>query len=164
MVGTPLKIWLDLYYNTFSLHGYNGRIAILAFHKALVEQPRDPLVVAAFSLAVSSGGSLLEAIEIARRISQPHETMFNEILEPVNTRSKNGFVDEVLDLAASVKCVLRKMTDREYVSQAMIRFSKAPRSDLVSLKTFWLNIQNNEPKRKKQIWPKTSLTNDFALS
>ncbi|PON91809.1 Poly A polymerase [Trema orientale] len=106
-------------------------IAILAFHKALVEQPRDPLVVAAFSIAVSSGGSLSEAVEIAKTISQPPETMFNEILEPVNTRSSNAVIDEVLDLAASVKAVLRKMTDRDYVSRAMIKFPKAPRSDLV---------------------------------
>lgn len=104
----------------------------MAFHKALVDQPRDPLVVAALSLAISSGGSLSEAVEVARTISQPHETMFNEILEPVKMPSKDALIDEVLDLAASVKAVLCKMTDRDYVSQAMIKFPKAPRSDLVS--------------------------------
>lgn len=106
-------------------------IAILAFHKALVDQPRDPLVVAAFSLVVSNGGSLPEAAEIARTMSQPHETRFHEILEPVSMRSKNALMDEVVDLVASVKTVLRKMIDRDYVSQAMIKFPKAPRSDLV---------------------------------
>lgn len=123
----------------------NCRIAILAFHKALVDQPRDPLVVAAFSLAVSNGGSLPEAAEIARTMSQPHETRFHEILEAVSMHSKNALMDEVIDLVASVKTVLHKMVDRDYVSQAMIKFPKAPRSDLVSPQhfrhRFSLNVQ-----------------------
>lgn len=115
----------------------NCRIAILAFHKALYDEPRDPLVIAAFSLAVSNGGSLPEAVEIARTMSQPHATTFHEILEPVTTtRSKNALINEVVDLAASVKAVLRKMTDPDYVSQAMMKFPKAPCSDLVSPQHF----------------------------
>ncbi|GLT63997.1 hypothetical protein SLA2020_365170 [Shorea laevis] len=57
-------------------------IAILAFHEALVDQPRDPFGVAAFSLAVHSGGSLFEAVEMAKKISQPHGPSFDELLEP----------------------------------------------------------------------------------
>ncbi|EXB81219.1 putative poly(A) polymerase [Morus notabilis] len=107
-------------------------IAILAFHKALYDKPRDPLVIAAFSLAVSNGGSLPEAVEIVRTMSQPHVMTFHEILEPVTTtRSKNALINEVVDLAASVKAMLRKMTDPDYVSQAMMKFRKAPCSDLV---------------------------------
>ncbi|KAL5552575.1 hypothetical protein UlMin_039976 [Ulmus minor] len=106
-------------------------IAILAFHKALDDQPQDPLVVAAFALAVDNGGCLWEAVKSARKITQPHDRKFHEILEPVDMRSKIALVDQVVDLAASVKIVLRKMTDRDYVSQAMIKFPKAPRSDLV---------------------------------
>uniref|UniRef100_A0A0V0H9I6 Putative ovule protein n=1 Tax=Solanum chacoense TaxID=4108 RepID=A0A0V0H9I6_SOLCH len=42
-------------------------IAILAFHKALVDRPRDPLVVAAFSIAVHCGGSLSDVLGIVEK-------------------------------------------------------------------------------------------------
>ncbi|XP_023876310.1 uncharacterized protein LOC111988755 isoform X1 [Quercus suber] len=106
-------------------------IAILAFHKALVDQPRDPLVIAAFSIAVHSGGSLFEAVEIARRISQPHDQSFDELLDPRDLDFNNALIDHVFDLAASVKTVLCKMTDPCYVSQAMSKYPQAPCSDLV---------------------------------
>uniref|UniRef100_A0A5B7ATI3 Polynucleotide adenylyltransferase n=2 Tax=Davidia involucrata TaxID=16924 RepID=A0A5B7ATI3_DAVIN len=106
-------------------------VGILAFHKALLDQPRDPLVVATFSIAVHSGGSLLEAVEIVRRISQPHDTSFNELLEPGDLDSDDALINEVIDLAASVKAALCKMTDEHFVSRAMIEYPQAPHSDLV---------------------------------
>ncbi|KAH7516797.1 hypothetical protein FEM48_Zijuj10G0172800 [Ziziphus jujuba var. spinosa] len=107
------------------------QIAILAFHKALADQPRDPLVVAAFSLAVHSGGSLLEAGQIAMNITRPHDSRFHELLEYGDVLSQDALIDQVVDLAASAKAALCKMTDRYYVSQAMVKYPKAPRSDLV---------------------------------
>lgn len=106
-------------------------IGILAFHKALVDHPRDPLVVAAFSIAVHSGGSILEAIKIARMISQPHDMTFDELLEPGSIDSDDALINEVMDLAASVKTALCKMTDEHFVSRAMIEYPQAPHSDLV---------------------------------
>lgn len=112
------------------------RIALLAFHKALVDQPQDPLVVAAFSLAVHSDGSLYEAIEIAQSISQPHAS-FPEIIESNHKESNYALMDQVVDLAVSVNAVLWKMTDHQYVSQAMINYPQAPWSDLVRVKIFY---------------------------
>lgn len=109
---------------------------MLAFHKALVDQPRHPMVVAAFSLAVHNGGSLSEAVEIARRISQPHDQSFSELLEPQDLDSDESLIDEVMDLAASVKSALMKMTDEHFVSQAMSKYPRAPYSDLVSFQLF----------------------------
>ncbi|KAF8390726.1 hypothetical protein HHK36_025253 [Tetracentron sinense] len=106
-------------------------VGILAFHKALLDQPRDPLVVAAFSLAVHSGGDLLEAVNIARRINQPHDQSYHELLESQNLDSDKALMDEVMDLAASVKAALCKMTDEYFVSQAMAEHPQAPYSDLV---------------------------------
>ncbi|CAL5395892.1 unnamed protein product [Camellia sinensis] len=106
-------------------------IGVLAFHKALVDHPRDPLVVAAFSIAVHSGGSILEAIKIARRISQPHDMTFDELLEPGSIDSDDALINEVMDLAVSVKTALCKMTDEHFVSRAMIEYPQAPHSDLV---------------------------------
>lgn len=106
-------------------------IGILAFHKALVDHPRDPLVVAAFTIAVHSGGSILEAIKIARRISQPHDMTFDELLEPGSIDSDDALINEVMDLAVSVKTALCKMTDEHFVSRAMIEYPQAPHSDLV---------------------------------
>ncbi|XP_042017188.1 poly(A) polymerase I-like isoform X1 [Salvia splendens] len=104
--------------------------AILAFHEALSAQPRDPLVVAAFSLAVHNGGDLSEALSIARRISKQHEISFDELLEPKYMKSRE-LLGEVKDLAASVQSSLRHMTDDYFVSQAMAKYPKAPYSDLV---------------------------------
>lgn len=114
------------------------RIALLAFHKALVDQPQDPVVVAAFSLAVHSGGSLYEAIELAQNISQPHAS-FHEIVESNHKESDYSLMEQVVDLAVSVNVVLCKMTDNQYVSQAMIKYPQAPWSDLVRV-NFFINI------------------------
>lgn len=110
------------------------RFAILAFHEALSAQPRDPLVVAAFSLAVHNGGDLSEALSIARRISKKHEISFDELLEPKYMKSRE-LLDEVKDLAASVQSSLRHMTDDYFVSQAMAKYPKAPYSDVVSTRS-----------------------------
>lgn len=115
---------------------YNHRVCILAFHKALVDQPRHPLVVAAFSLSVHNGGSLLEAVEIARRISQPHDQTFGELLEPWDLDSDESLMDEIMDLASSVKSALIKMTDEYFVSQAMCKYPQAPQSELVRFQFF----------------------------
>ncbi|KAA0044511.1 poly(A) polymerase I isoform X1 [Cucumis melo var. makuwa] len=105
-------------------------IALLAFHKALVDQPQDPVVVAALSLAINNGGSLFEAVEIAQNISQPHAS-FHEIVESNHKESDYSLAEQVIDLADSVNTVLWKMTNSQYVSQAMIKYPQAPWSDLV---------------------------------
>lgn len=105
-------------------------VAILAFHEALSNQPRDPVVVAAFSLAVHSGGDISGGINIARKITKPHATAFYELSQPEDL-DPQFLIDEVLDLAASVKSMLSRMTDEHYVSQAMKDFPQAPYSDLV---------------------------------
>lgn len=107
------------------------RVAILAFHKALADQPRDPLVVAAFSIAVHSGGSLMEAVKIARKIEQPHDAQFMEVSKLQSFNSNNKLVDEVIDLATSAIVALQKMTDEHCISQALIQYPQAPQSDMV---------------------------------
>jgi len=107
------------------------RVSILAFHEALVDQPRDALVIAAFSIAVHRGGSLSEAVDIAKEISQPHETSFPEISQSSYAYSKDELMDEVLKLAVSVKSALRRLTDETLVSQALIQYPQAPQSDMV---------------------------------
>lgn len=107
------------------------RVSILAFHEALVDEPRDALVIGAFSLAVYSGGSLSEAVDIARQMSQPYDTSFREISEPIYSYSKDELTDEVIKLAVSVKSALRRLTDESFVSQALIQYPQAPQSDMV---------------------------------
>ncbi|KAE9453622.1 hypothetical protein C3L33_14492, partial [Rhododendron williamsianum] len=108
-------------------------VGILAFHKALSDQPRDPLVVAAFCLAVHNGGDISEALNIARSISTPHDISFHELLQPQNLEVES-LGDEVMNLAASVKNILTNMTDEHFVSKAISMTSMyptAPYSDLV---------------------------------
>lgn len=107
-------------------------IGILAFHLALVDEPHNPLAVATFALAIHNGGDLFEAVNIARGITQSHDSNFNELLDehhPLDT--DNELMDEVLDLASSVKSALNMMTDEYFVSQAMARYPQAPYSDIV---------------------------------
>ncbi|KAK9113357.1 hypothetical protein Syun_020154 [Stephania yunnanensis] len=106
-------------------------VTIFAFHKAIVDHPREPAVVAAFSLAIHNGGDLLEAVNIARRISKAHDSSFPELLETNDLDSDGAFINEVLALAASVKTALSMMTDETFVSRAMAKYPQAPYSDLV---------------------------------
>ncbi|KAG2243206.1 hypothetical protein Bca52824_094959 [Brassica carinata] len=109
-------------------------IAILAFHKALSDQPRSPLVVAAFSLAVHNGGDILEAAKIAKKITRPHDSSFFELVQEPEKKENIKFqtlLDEVMDLDASVKDALNQMTDGYYISKAMAAYPQAPFSDMV---------------------------------
>ncbi|CAN6578650.1 unnamed protein product [Malus baccata var. baccata] len=105
-------------------------VAILAFHNALSEQPRDPLVVAALSLAIHNGGDMLEAVSIAKRVTKVHDVSFHELLENQNLNPR-ALRDEVVNLVTSLKRALNNMTDEQIVSQAMAAYPQAPCSDLV---------------------------------
>ncbi|XP_070680128.1 uncharacterized protein [Malus domestica] len=105
-------------------------VAILAFHNALSEQPRDPLVVAALSLAIHNGGDMLEAVSIAKRVTKVHDVSFHELLENQNLNPR-ALRDEVVNLVTSLKRALNNMTDEQIVSQAMAAYPQAPYSDLV---------------------------------
>nr|KAJ0208741.1 hypothetical protein LSAT_V11C400190340 [Lactuca sativa] len=106
-------------------------VAILAFHMALLDKPRDPLVVAVFSLAVHNGGDMNEAVSMAKRISKPHaKGIYHELSEPQDLDLKT-LKKQVLDLGVFVSRALSNMTDSYYVSQAMSGYPKAPYSDLV---------------------------------
>lgn len=73
-----------------------------------------------------------EAVNIARKITAPHDSSFHELSEPQNLDS-HALTDAVMDLAASVKGALCKMTDEHFVSQAMAGYPRAPYSDLVCI-------------------------------
>lgn len=106
-------------------------VAILAFHKAIMDHPRDPLVVAAFTLAIYNGGDLAEAVKITRSISQSHDSSFPELSKNYEQDSADILVQEVKDLTTSVQTALSNMIDESFVSQAMADYPKAPYSDLV---------------------------------
>lgn len=116
---------------------FSFRVGILAFHKTLSDKPRDPLVVAAFSLLVHNGGDFSEAMNIARRITKPHDERFPELLDPLDLNDEE-LPQEILDLAEFVKGTLLQMTDEHFVSQAMADYPKAPYSDLVSCVSLFL--------------------------
>ncbi|WCJ36334.1 Polynucleotide adenylyltransferase family protein [Euphorbia peplus] len=105
-------------------------IGMLAFHKALADKPRDPLVVAVFSLAVHNGGDMSAAVSIARKISTPHDASFQELAE-ARDLDANELIDEVMELAVYTKQVMSMMTDEQCVSQAMAEYPQAPHTDLV---------------------------------
>lgn len=87
-------------------------------------------MVAAFSLAIHNGGDMLEAVNIARRITKLHDVSFNELLETQDLNPR-ALKDEVVNLATSLKHALNHMTDEQIVSEAMAGYPQAPYSDLV---------------------------------
>ncbi|WJX47889.1 hypothetical protein P8452_34528 [Trifolium repens] len=105
-------------------------VGILALHKSLSDQPRNPLVIAAFSLAIYNGGNLLEAVDIARRIDKPHDIRFPELSDPCDLNAK-ALKNEILDLVESVKVSLLQMTSKHSVARAMADYPQAPYSDMV---------------------------------
>ncbi|KAG5067093.1 hypothetical protein JHK86_010824 [Glycine max] len=107
-------------------------VGILALHKALSDRPRNPLAVAAFSLAVHNGGNLLEAVSMAGMINKPHDVRFPELLDPSGLDAE-ALEAEILDLAESVRGTILQMTNEYFVSQAMADYPQAPRSNLVSI-------------------------------
>nr|GEZ59315.1 polynucleotide adenylyltransferase family protein [Tanacetum cinerariifolium] len=119
-------------------------VAIFALHMAFLDRPRDPLVVAAFSLAVHNGGDMEEAIGIAKRISTPHATIYAELSDSQYLEPK-ALKKEVLELEVSVSKALSNMTDSYYVSQAMRTYPKAPKSDM-AIKIFECVNQGNEAR------------------
>ncbi|CAL9216511.1 unnamed protein product [Arabidopsis halleri] len=110
-------------------------IGILAFHKALVDQPRDPTVVASFCLAIYSEVSLSEAIAIARSNSKQHNSHFQELSdhEKDTADSESKLSQQVIKLAESIRSAARKLNDRDYIANAMSKYPQAPGSDMVFL-------------------------------
>ncbi|KAL5146086.1 Poly(A) polymerase I [Glycine soja] len=106
----------------------HARIAY-ALHKALSDRLRDPLAVAAFSLAVHNGGNLLEAINITGMINKPHDARFPELLD-LSGLDAEALEAEILDLAESVRGTILQMTNEHFVSQAMADYPQSPRSNL----------------------------------
>ncbi|CAN6472252.1 unnamed protein product [Victoria cruziana] len=105
-------------------------VAIFAFHLAMIDEPRDPLVVSAFALAVRNGGEMEEAVNLVKLVEQEHDSRYSELLEPHPFDTDREFMDDVLDFASAVKAALGMMTDEYSVSQAMARYPQAPFSDL----------------------------------
>ncbi|XP_010538159.1 PREDICTED: uncharacterized protein LOC104812601 isoform X2 [Tarenaya hassleriana] len=107
-------------------------IGILAFHKALVDQPRDPIVVAAFCLTLFNEGSLSESIDVTKSITQKHNSEFRELsARRTDSDSDARLSKQVVEFAESVRSAVRKMKDRDYISRAMREYPQAPESDLV---------------------------------
>ncbi|KAG5050029.1 hypothetical protein JHK85_011132 [Glycine max] len=116
-------------------------VGILALHKALSDRPRNPLAVAAFSLAVHNGGNLLEAVSMAGMINKPHDVRFPELLDPSGLDAE-ALEAEILDLAESVRGTILQMTNEYFVSQAMADYPQAPRSNLFTLGFTYENTVN----------------------
>lgn len=110
----------------------NLRIGILAFHKALVDQPRDPAVVASYCLAIYSDISLSEAMEIAKSNTKQHNSNFQELSAQDKDIAGSKLSQQVMSLAESVKSAAKKMHDRDYLANAMSKYPQAPSSDMVT--------------------------------
>ncbi|MQL79376.1 hypothetical protein Taro_011799 [Colocasia esculenta] len=143
---------------------HSSLVAMLAFHQALADEPRDPLVIATFTLALHNGGDLSEAVKIAKRITHSHDASFPELLEP-REMDADGLACEVLDFSLSVRNTLSMMTDEHYISQAMAKYPQAPYSDLVIISlAVYLNVCRifqcvGNPDKERGFVPKQSQIN-----
>ncbi|XP_039124004.1 poly(A) polymerase I-like isoform X2 [Dioscorea cayenensis subsp. rotundata] len=97
-------------------------VGILAFHQALVKEPRDPLVIATFTLALHNGGDLSEAISIARRINHPHYVSFPELVEARGIDDDEELTKQVfiplqvyLKVCRIFECIINRGTEKFFV-------------------------------------------------
>lgn len=112
-----------------------------------MDNPRDPLVVATFGIAIHNGGNMSEAVKIAQRISLPYDNSFEELLDS-QALSPQALKEEVMDFTVSVESALSQMTDEHSVSNAMAAYPQAPYSDLVSIcVAFLFLVHGNESER-----------------
>jgi len=106
-------------------------VALLAFHLALVDEPRDALIVTSFVLSVRNGGNLEKAVNKSRGICKKANKFHPEVLDAVENECDESVMEKVLDLTLAVKSSLNAMVDEYVVSQAMSKYPQAPFSDLV---------------------------------
>ena len=97
-------------------------VALLAFHLALVDEPRDALVVTSFVLSVRNGGNLEKAMNKARRISKRANKFHPEVLDAVENKCDESVMEKVLDLALAVRSSLNAMANEYVVSQAISEY------------------------------------------
>lgn len=77
-----------------------------------------------------------------KNTSQPHDTRFSELLDQ-NIESNEALLDEMMDLATHVEAALQNMTDEHFVSQALLKYPQAPKSDMVSKKFLHETFSNS---------------------
>lgn len=97
------------------------RIAILAFHIALVNNPQDALVIVAFA-SILYHGEWKEGIKFARENAEVQVNFIPEISRSIKLKSDEELAEEVSLFASSVQDSIDALIDKESLSNSMTRY------------------------------------------
>lgn len=107
------------------------RVALLAFHLALVHNPQDSLAVLAFA-SILYHGEWNEGIRFARENSRVQVNFIPEISRSLEFKSNEELAKEVSQLASSVQISVEALIEKESLAESMSRYPVFPCSGLVS--------------------------------
>lgn len=107
------------------------RVALLAFHQALVINPQDARVIWAFA-SVLYHGTWKEGVKFARENAKVHVRFVPEISTFSEFKSNEELAEEVAQLASLVQDSVGAFVDASCLSKSMSRYPVSPCSGLVS--------------------------------
>ncbi|XP_049382349.1 uncharacterized protein LOC125846786 isoform X2 [Solanum stenotomum] len=105
-------------------------VALLAFHLALITDPKGAFVVLTFA-SVLYHGNWKEGVNFARRHSDAASIYAPEISDSQGSISDDELVERVTELAVLVQNSLDILTDKDSLQEAMSKFPGSPCSGLV---------------------------------
>lgn len=109
-----------------------GRVGLLAFHLALVNNPQDPFVVLAFA-SILYHGDWKEGIRFAKENAEVKVNFAPELSRSFTFKSDKQLVEEVSQLASFVQDSIYVLTDTESLFESMSSYPTSPCSGLVSI-------------------------------
>jgi len=107
-----------------------NRASLLTFHLALVNHPRDALVIWTLS-SVLYHGNWKEGVKTARELAGQSVNFVPEILESSNDLRDEKLAEKVANFVSTVLDSIDALTDSEGLIKAMGGYQSSPRSLLV---------------------------------
>jgi hypothetical protein len=118
------------------------RVGLLAFHLALVNNPREALVIRTFA-SVLYHGNWEEGVKFAKEQAEMHVDFVPEISGSSNFKSDEELAKGVTLLASLVQDSISTLTETENLFKSMSRYPFSPCSGFVSTSLFIIYIANN---------------------
>lgn len=123
----------------YLITNFENRVALLAFHLALVNNPQDSLTVLALASTLYHGRWKETFVTLSEQV-QPQVEFLPEISRESKLHSDEELAEEVANLAALVQDSLKALVETDSLMESMSRYPKNSCSGLVSV--FRLNFQS----------------------
>lgn len=118
----------------FLFNDVHDRVALLAFHLALITHPQHALVILTFA-SVLYHGNWKEGVKFAEKHSEAAAVYVPEVSDSQVSISDDELAERVAQLAVQVQKSINILTDGDSLLEAMSKFPGAPYSGLVGKHT-----------------------------